>query len=51
MPPRAPDRDLLRTLTPLNGLKPENIADLANKTMIQDLGAGRYLFKQGETDK
>ena len=51
MPPRAPDKELLRTLTPLNGLKPENIADLANKTMIQDLGAGRYLFKQGETDK
>jgi CRP-like cAMP-binding protein len=51
MAARPPDRDLLRTLTPLNGLKPENIQDLAGKTMIQDLGAGRYLFKQSETDK
>lgn len=51
MATRPADRDLLKTLTPLNGLKPDNIADLASKSMVQDLGAGRYLFKQGETDK
>lgn len=51
MAARPPDKDLLRTLTPLNGLKPENILDLSGKTMIQDLGAGRFLFKQGEVDK
>ena len=51
MAARPPDRELLRSLTPLNGLKPENIQDLAGTTMIQDLGAGRYLFKQGEADK
>lgn len=51
MAARPPDKDLLRSLTPLNGLKPENIQDLSGKSMIQDLGAGRYLFKQGEADK
>lgn len=51
MATRPADRDLLKSLTPLNGLKPDNIADLASKSMVQDLGAGRYLFKQGETDK
>ncbi len=51
MAARPPDKDLLRSLTPINGLKPENIQDLSGKSMIQDLGAGRYLFKQGESDK
>ena len=51
MAARPPDKDLLRSLTPINGLKPENIQDLSGKSMIQDLGAGRYLFKQGEADK
>jgi CRP-like cAMP-binding protein len=51
MATRPAERDLLKSLTPLNGLKPDNIADLASKTMVQDLGAGRYLFKQGEADK
>lgn len=45
------DRELLKTFTPLNGLKPENQADIANKTEIQELGAGRYLFKEGDSDK
>lgn len=45
------DREFLKTLTPLSGLKPENQADIANKTETQELGAGRYLFKEGDTDK
>ncbi|MEE8118710.1 MAG: cyclic nucleotide-binding domain-containing protein [Gammaproteobacteria bacterium] len=45
------DRNFLKTLTPLNGLKPENQQDLATKTHIQALGAGRYIFKQGDADK
>ncbi|MDX1455599.1 MAG: cyclic nucleotide-binding domain-containing protein [Gammaproteobacteria bacterium] len=44
------DREFLKTLTPLNGLKPENQVDIANKTEIQELGAGRYLFKEGDAD-
>lgn len=47
----AIDRDLLKQFSPLNGLKPENLQDLATKTVAQDLGAGRYLFKQGDSDK
>lgn len=45
------DRELLKTLTPLSGLKPENQAEIASKTQIQELGAGRYLFKEGDSDK
>lgn len=51
MATRSVDRELLKTLSPLNGLKPENQQDLANKTVVQELGAGRYLFKQGDSDK
>ncbi|MDX1443620.1 MAG: cyclic nucleotide-binding domain-containing protein [Gammaproteobacteria bacterium] len=45
------DREILKTLTPLSGLKPENQAEISSKTELQELGAGRYLFKQGDTDK
>ena len=45
------DRETLKTLTPLSGLKPENQAEIASKTELQELGAGRYLFKQGDSDK
>ncbi|MCG8435541.1 MAG: cyclic nucleotide-binding domain-containing protein, partial [Gammaproteobacteria bacterium] len=45
------DRELLKTLTPLNGLKPENQQDLASKTQLQEIGAGRYVFKKGDTDQ
>ena len=45
------DRDFLKTLTPLSGLKPENQAEIATKTPVQELGAGRYIFKEGDSDK
>lgn len=45
------DRARLKQFSPLGGLKPENLADLAAKTSIQQLGAGRYLFKEGDNDK
>lgn len=45
------DRELFKQLSPLNGLKPENQAELAGKTQLQQLGAGRYLFKEGDQDK
>lgn len=51
MPTAALDRDLLKNFSPLSGLKPENLADLAAKLRLQTLGAGRYLFKQGDTDR
>jgi CRP-like cAMP-binding protein len=51
MAPRPLDRELIKQFSPLSGLKPENQADLASKGQLQDLEAGRYLFRQGDTDK
>ena len=42
---------LLKTFAPLDGLKRENLAALAKKVTVRTLTAGRYLFKEGETDK
>ncbi|HTY92945.1 MAG TPA: cyclic nucleotide-binding domain-containing protein [Steroidobacteraceae bacterium] len=42
---------VLKTFAPLDGLKRENIAALAKKVSIRTMSAGRYLFKEGDTDK
>jgi CRP-like cAMP-binding protein len=42
---------VLKTFTPLDGLKRENIAALAKKVSIRTMSAGRFLFKEGDTDK
>ena len=42
---------ILRTFSPLDGLKAENLHALARKTQIRDLAAGRVLFKEGDIDK
>lgn len=42
---------LLRTFSPLDGLKGENLRALARKTTLRDMGQGRLLFKEGDTDK
>ncbi len=51
MAPRPLDRELLKQFSPLSGLKPENQNDLASKSQLQDLEAGRYIFRQNDTDK
>ncbi len=38
----------LKTFSPINGLKAENVQALANKTYVQTLHQGRFLFKQGD---
>jgi CRP-like cAMP-binding protein len=43
--------DILRSFSPLDGLKRENLHALARKTRLQELDAGRVLFKEGDTDK
>ena len=43
--------DVLRSFSPLDGLKRENLHALAKKTRLQDLDSGRVLFKEGESDK
>src|SRR5450631_2721220 len=42
---------ILRTFSPLDGLKAENLHALARKTVIRELNAGRVLFKEGDTEK
>src|ERR1700743_1711396 len=51
MDERPLDLSVLKTFSPLDGLKAENLHALARKTQILELGAGRLLFKQGDTDK
>ncbi|MGA2188412.1 MAG: cyclic nucleotide-binding domain-containing protein [Steroidobacteraceae bacterium] len=51
MDDRPTDLAILKTFSPLDGLKAENLHALARKTQILELAAGRVLFKQGDTDK
>jgi CRP-like cAMP-binding protein len=45
------DLGLLRSFSPLDGLKSENLHALARKTVLRELSTGRLLFKEGDTDK
>lgn len=45
------DLGLLRSFSPLDGLKPENLQSLARKTVLRELPGGRALFKEGDSDK
>jgi CRP-like cAMP-binding protein len=51
MAPRPLDRELIKQFSPLSGLKPENQADLAGKSQVQETEAGRYVFRQNDADK
>jgi CRP-like cAMP-binding protein len=51
MDERPVDLAILKTFSPLDGLKAENLHALARKTVVRDLDAGRLLFKEGDTDK
>ncbi|MCU0759928.1 MAG: cyclic nucleotide-binding domain-containing protein [Steroidobacteraceae bacterium] len=43
--------ELLKSLTPLEGMKKDNLAALARKVALRTLSPGRLLFKEGERDK
>jgi CRP-like cAMP-binding protein len=45
------DLGLLRTFTPLDGLKKENLLALSRKATIKELSQGRTLFREGDQDK
>src|SRR5688500_3139912 len=45
------DLGLLRSFSPLDGLKSENLQSLARKTMLRELPAGRLLCREGDSDK
>jgi len=42
---------LLRSFSPLDGLKAENLHRLARQATLRELGAGRQLFKEGDRDR
>ena len=41
----------LKKFSPLDGLKAENLRALAEKTVVQDLPGGRFLFRKDDTDR
>jgi CRP-like cAMP-binding protein len=45
------DLKLLRSFSPLDGLKPENLHSLARKAASHELPQGRLVFKEGDADK
>ena len=45
------DRRILASLVPINALTQENLEELTRKVHIENVQAGRTLFKQGESDK
>jgi CRP-like cAMP-binding protein len=51
MDERPVDLSVLKTFSPLDGLKAENLHALARKTQVRSLDAGRVLFKEGDADK
>src|SRR5262252_6139228 len=42
---------LLRKLSPLDGMKKDNLAALARKVVVSELAANRSLFKEGDSDR
>ncbi|MBT5218027.1 MAG: cyclic nucleotide-binding domain-containing protein [Woeseia sp.] len=45
------DINLLKTFSPLDGLKRDNLAALAKKVQIRELSPQQILFKEGDTEK
>ena len=45
------DKTLLKTLVPISALNTENFQELAGKTYVETLPAGKMIFKQGDNDK
>jgi CRP-like cAMP-binding protein len=41
----------LKTFSPLDGLKAENLRALAEKTVIREVPGGRFLFRKGDTER
>jgi CRP-like cAMP-binding protein len=45
------DKAILKSLVPANALNAENFQELASKAIIEEIPAGRTLFKAGEVDR
>ncbi len=47
---KAVDKRLLKALVPINALAPQHFNEIADKIIVEDLPAGRVIFKEGERD-
>ncbi len=45
------NKDLLKTLVPPSALNADNFQELAGKTYVEEIAAGKAIFKQGDADK
>ena len=45
------DKNVLKTLVPANALNAENFQELAGKAMVEEIPAGKVIFKTGEVDR
>ena len=45
------DRALLRTLIPANALNADNFQELASKAVVEEVAAGKTIFKIGDADR
>jgi CRP-like cAMP-binding protein len=45
------DKALLKTLVPPSALNAENFQELSGKAEVEEVAAGKTIFKQGETDR
>jgi len=49
--PELVNKETLKTLVPSQSLNNENFQELARKAVLEELVAGKLLFKKGETDR
>jgi CRP-like cAMP-binding protein len=49
--PKPIDLSILRSFSPFDGMKKENLFALSRKTTVREMEHGRVLFKEGDTEK
>jgi len=49
--PAPTELSILRSFSPLDGLRSENLRALSRKTSVREMSQGRTLFKEGDADK
>ncbi|MCB1743224.1 MAG: cyclic nucleotide-binding domain-containing protein [Gammaproteobacteria bacterium] len=49
--PRLVDKAVLKTLVPPQSLNAENFQELASKAVVEEVPAGRVIFKKGDVDR
>jgi CRP-like cAMP-binding protein len=49
--PKLVDKVLLKTLVPPQSLNAENFQELARKAVVENISAGRVIFKKGDVDR